>query len=248
MKKTIIFMLIILILISGCKSRTVIIDKDEKTNENIVKIVELYNNAIFSKDWNNVEIFLSGGALRAFQSNYKNYDKSSILLQQYNEYVLGEELFVIVDSKIDYQMIGINKEKVLTSKWVRYYLEYEEVWKITKMEEIPYKYSKKVKISENEFEDVTTQVIRDFISASVEADIKKASKYLSGRLLIESEKFRIDSFPKSSIKVIETLTLACFENEQIIKAKYELENNQKINLNFRVINIGGIWLIDEIIN
>lgn len=247
MKKIVILFLTIIIVFSGCKGNSDIGTDGNDSTDSKIKVVQEYNKAVFSKDWNSARSSLAGNALNIFEGNYKNYEKSSFLINQYNEFIVDEDLISIVDSKIDYSMTN-NNEKVLTSKWIRFYIENVNGVKITKTEEIPYKYSKKIKLKDNQFGDVTGQVVKDFIQSSIEGNTKKASKYLSGNLLMESEKYKIDSFPKNKIKTIETQTLACFEKEQIIKARYELENNQKINLNFRLIHIDNIWLIDEIIN
>ena len=245
MKKIIVSLISIVLIFSGCNIKKEVGIEFVKENETPIKIVEEYNRAVFTKDWDKAKSFLGGYAAKAFEINVGKYKNSSILIGQSNYIETSCETLSIIESKVDLDIIKENNQRMLSRKWIRYYLSKSDNWKIIKAEDSQEKYPKDINITKNDDENkLITDIVRKFITYSVEGNINEASKYLSENLLNNAEKYKIDQMPKLKLGEVKVNIIGRSDEDCFADAKYFVDNKE-INGVFHLIKIKGTWLINN---
>lgn len=211
-----------------------------------LKLVNDYNSFIFVRDWNKARDCLAGQALKAFDSNINKYNNSANLIGQNNELETEGEKFCIIKSRVYIEVMGKDSERYLYKKILRYYLNKEKDWKIIKVNEIENQYPNKLNssIKDKQLEQKIKQIVDDYIKYSAEGNIRGASKYLTGNLIDDAEKYKISNIPKLEAQQINLEVLGAYEDGVFIQAKYFIDNRQ-IKMIFHLIKIDNVWLINE---
>jgi len=248
--KKLILICIIALLVSGCKNNVQMKASSENevlkiNNFKQIKIVENYNKAVAVRDWNKAREFLDGYAKKTFEMNIQRYKNAAVLINQENTFETKGDNLCIIKSKVDMEMIKKENKRVLIRKWIRYYLEKQSEWKIIKVEEILPQYPSNTSYTLNSNEDViVTKVVSDFIRFSAEGNIEKASVYLTGNLLNNAEKYKIESLPKFKAEGININVLGGSNEERFVRADYQVKN-KKLSAIFYLVKIKDQWLIEE---
>lgn len=240
-KKAMVFIIIICISISGCSLK-----KQTETDENdVLKVVENYNTAIYSNDWNSAEKLIDGYAKTAFAINRAKYSNNAKLISQKNVIETSGKSLCIVSSKIDSELTSNGQQVNPSRRWIRYFLKKNNEWKIVKVEEQNPTYPKIISEVSDENEIILIKnVVGNFIKYSAEGNISEASKLLTGNLLENAQKYKIDTMPKSDLKNLEVLILGYYDDEVFVDTNYAI-NGKRINSLFHLIKIKGTWLISD---
>jgi len=248
--KKFILICIIALSVTGCKNNVQM--KALSANEVLkinnfeqIKIVETYNKAVAVRDWNKARGFLDGYAKKTFEMNIERYNNSADLINQENTFETKGDNLCIVKSKVDMEMFKKEEKRILTRKWIRYYLEKQSEWKIIKVEETLPEYPSDTSYTPNSKEDIiVAKVVSDFIRFSAEGNIEKAAVYLTGNLLNNAEKYKIESFPKFEVEGIKINVLGGSNEERFVRADYQVKN-KKLSAIFYLVKIKDQWLIEE---
>lgn len=252
--KRVVLLCLMLVILTSCKNhvKETADLKIQKTKDNLkeaIRVVEEYNKAVFSKNWDKAEGYLDGQAKKAFILNRTRYKNSGNLLLQENVFETKGEKFCVIKSKIDFEiLIAEKKDRILARKWMRYFLIRTEEWKIIRAETLSCQYPSYVTLrQETEDDEVLYSIVKDFIKYSAEGNVKKASKYLTANLLNNAEKFKIEHVPTLKLDEIKVNVIGDAGNEKFIEADYII-NGKKLKGIFYLIKLKDKWLIDNIIN
>lgn len=239
---------VLLVVFSGCNKQST------KTANNLlqetecleqINVVTNYNNTLFSGNYGLAITYLDGQAKKIFTLNLKKYTNTSNLLSQDYQIETNNRNFCIVKSKLDMELLKPDKTKVLQREWIRYFLVKNGDWKIVKIEKLPVQYSFLMKEPGGDEEDkLAENTVKNFIASCAAGNIKQASLLLSGELLENSEKYKVNNIPKSELKAVSTKVLGGGKESKVISADYILDN-RNLKVIYHLIKVNGVWLIND---
>ena len=252
MKKNVgILLLILFLFTSGCKnvqtknslqSDNTSVSTKSLENNRMMAVVEKYNESVFRNDWEVVRENLTGRALKNFELNSKKYANNTVFISQKNSVETGSEEFGIIKSSVDFEIIQASGERVLSREWFQFLLVKEEIWKIAKLDEIRPDLSMNSNISQEE--SSIFKILENFLRLSSQGKILEASKYLTGKNLLNAEKYKLSSMPQNTFQKNEIKILGMNKDECIARAKYQI-NGKSNDAIFHMVKIKGVWLINE---
>lgn len=246
--------LVLLIILVGCRNNSPAentISKKEVINKKFsqpIKVVEEYNKAISSRDWDKAREYLDGQAKKTFEINVKKYKNSANLLSQNSLVETEGEKFCIIKTEIDFEILKEKDKKVLTRRWVRNYLKKSQNWKIVKIEELQTQYPQSLKSDDNTNENkIIKDTVNNFIKYSIEGNIENASIYLTGNLLNNAEKYKINHIPKAKLHKINVTIIGGTYKAKFVEADYTVDDRD-LKVMFHLVKIKDSWLINNYIN
>jgi len=252
--KKIVMALVLLIILVGCRNNSPAentISKKEVINKKFsqpIKVVEEYNKAISSRDWDKAREYLDGQAKKTFEINVKKYKNSANLLSQNSLVETEGEKFCIIKTEIDFEILKEKDKKVLTRRWVRNYLKKSQNWKIVKIEELQTQYPQSLKSDDNTNENkIIKDTVNNFIKYSIEGNIENASIYLTGNLLNNAEKYKINHIPKAKLHKINVTIIGGTYKAKFVEADYTVDDRD-LKVMFHLVKIKDSWLINNYIN
>ena len=252
--KKIVMALVLLIILVGCRNNSPAentISKKEVINKKFsqpIKVVEEYNKAISSRDWDKAREYLDGQAKKTFEINVKKYKNSANLLSQNSLVETEGEKFCIIKTEIDFEILKEKDKKVLPRRWVRNYLKKSQNWKIVKIEELQTQYPQSLKSDDNTNENkIIKDTVNNFIKYSIEGNIENASIYLTGNLLNNAEKYKINHIPKAKLHKINVTIIGGTYKAKFVEADYTVDDRD-LKVMFHLVKIKDSWLINNYIN
>lgn len=245
--------IILIVIVTGYFITTGFAGNDSEVSKTVLGYLE----TVTSQQWNNLDKYLTGEALKNAKINTQNIGKLELtLLSEPKQRVeIQNDYFAVID--VDFITIQKKEKDTFTSlnRQRLYVVKLNDTWKIYSIESLSKPIESANKTTGNE---QITQVIKEYIDNVTHNDYTKAVSLLTGPVQ-EKGIATLDNISKiknlkTRVNNLKITVLAAGKRQAYAKADYEAENifpdgktvKRKLTMGFDLENVKGKWYISKL--